>query len=223
MQHFKGLENIKLFYSDGAPELKRAMLELGVMSPTSTTACPETNGRAEAKVKKVKGSVRCAMILSGLDVTIWEAAGPHQSFSSNIIPRKRWNADPLMSAYERRHHAPCNAMLIPFDAMVDFWKTAFPKNSPAPFEPRKVPGLFVGWFVQLGGIWSGDYIVAEYAPFQKNPDLTYGKVRQITHRVKEVDMYLTPDGKFKFPLGERKDAFARLPPGMTLEPRYCGC
>jgi hypothetical protein len=77
---------------------------------------------------------------------------------------------------------------------------------------------FLGWFTQLGGIWTGDYLVAEYAPFQTNPDLSYGKVRQITHRVKEVDVYLTNDGKFKFPLAERKDALARLPPGTILEP-----
>ena len=31
----------------------------------------------------------------------------------------------------------------------NFWKTGFPKNAPAPFEPRKVPGLFLGYFTHL--------------------------------------------------------------------------
>jgi hypothetical protein len=60
-------------------------------------------------------------------------------------------------------------------------------------------------------------MVAEYEPFQSEPEKSYGKVRQITHRVKEVDTYLTDEGKFRFPLGERKDALARLPPGLTLD------
>jgi hypothetical protein len=97
--------------------------------------------------------------------------------------------------------------------MIDFMKTAFPKNTPAPLAPKKVTGLFLGWFVQPGGIWSGDYIVVEYAPFQTNPEMSYGKMRKIAHRIREVDNRLTADGKFKFPLGERKDALARHPPG----------
>ena len=217
LQQFKGTENVASFYCDGAPELKKATLELGIMNPTSTPASPETNGRAEAKVKKAKGSTRCAMIQSGFHVTIWEAAATYTGFAFCIVPRKRWSTDVEMTAYERRHHQPCEAKMIPFGAMVDFWKTAFPKNAPAPFEARKVPGLFLGWFVLPGGVWSGDYLVVEYAPFQEKPDMTYGHIRAFTHRIKEVDLYFTPEGKFKFPLGERKEALARLPPGMILK------
>ena len=47
--------------------------------------------------------------------------------------------------------------------------------------------------------------------------MTYGHIRAFTHRIKEVDLYLTPEGRFKFPLGERKEALARLPPGMILK------
>jgi hypothetical protein len=54
-QQFKGTETITSFYSDGAPELKRAMLELEVMNPTSSPARPDRNGMAEGVVKKCKG------------------------------------------------------------------------------------------------------------------------------------------------------------------------
>jgi hypothetical protein len=61
-QQFKGTEPIIVFYSDGAPELKRAMLELHVMNPNSSPARPDRNGMAEGWIKKSKGTTRCSMI-----------------------------------------------------------------------------------------------------------------------------------------------------------------
>jgi hypothetical protein len=85
---------------------------------------------------------------------------------------------------------------------------------------RTLPGLVrPAWRNLVGG-----NIVVEHAPFQTNPEMSYGKMRKIAHRIREVDKYLTADGKFKFPLGERKDALARLPPGVYLRndgPKCC--
>ena len=118
LQHFKGHEEVKEFYCDGAPELKRACLEVGIMNPTSTPGCPETNGRAEAKVKLVKASTRCAVVQSGLNKTFWEMAAPYVGFAHCLRATSRWHTDPKQSAYERRHGEACTAMLIPFGALV---------------------------------------------------------------------------------------------------------
>ncbi len=40
---------------------------------------------------------------------------------------------------------------------------------------RTVPGLFVGHRTHAGGIWSGDYLVADYAPFKKDCDVGKGR------------------------------------------------
>ena len=80
-----------------------------------------------------------------------------------------------------------------------------------------IPGLFIGYEMQPVGIWSGDNLVYQYAPFQKNPEMTRGQARHYKHRIKEVRLYSDPrrpgDG-IRFPLGERKHAFARLPPQL---------
>ncbi len=47
-----------------------------------------------------------------------------------------------------------------------------------------MPGVFVGYHTHAGGIWSGDYLVADYAPFKKDGDVGRAKVK--IHRAKEV-------------------------------------
>ena len=49
---------------------------------------------------------------------------------------------------------------------------------------RTMPGVSVGCHAHLGGIWSGDYLVADYAPFKKDCDVGRAKVK--VHRTKEV-------------------------------------
>ena len=54
-------------------------------------------------------------------------------------------------------------------------------------------GIFVGYHVLPGGIWSGDYLVAEFDTLLADIDAApypQGKVR--VHRVKEVCDYLNP-------------------------------
>ena len=60
---------------------------------------------------------------------------------------------------------------------------------------QTLEGVFVGYHLQPGEIWSGDYLVAELDPFKENPDAERKDVR--VHRIKEV--YL-PDGDPQFPV-----------------------
>ena len=184
------------------------------MNPTSTPGCPETNGLAENCVKDSKHGTRCGLIQSGFHVSWWELAAECFSFHNNIEERSRWKGDPKMSAYERRHFEKCNATLFPFGVLCDFMKTPFPQNEPGPFSPKAVPGLFCGYHLQPGGRWPGDYYVAEYEPFRKDPDMPLHVARHkgYIHRVKEA--WLRPGDDLRFPLGERKTAIARLPPDM---------
>ncbi len=47
-----------------------------------------------------------------------------------------------------------------------------------------MPGIFVGYHTHAGGLWSGDCLVADYAPCKKYCDVGRAKVN--IHRVKEV-------------------------------------
>ena len=216
VQHFEGPdEKVKQMYCDGAPELKRAMADVGIINPTSTPGCPATNGIAEACVKDSKNGTRCAHIQAGFEASWWERAATCYSFHTNITPRSRWAGDAKASAYERRHLEKCKAQLIPHGALVDFMPVPFPQNTPAPFAARAIPGLMVDLEVHPGGVWSGDYWIVEYEPLRKEPELPLAVAmhRGLLHRTKEVWL-VREGGSIRFPLGERRTMLARLPPGM---------
>lgn len=71
-----------------------------------------------------------------------------------------------------------------------------------------MPGLFVGYHLLPGGIWSGDYIVAELEPLLHNIDeapYPQGKVR--VHRIKEVCEYLDQP---TYPLSIKREKSASI-------------
>ena len=47
-----------------------------------------------------------------------------------------------------------------------------------------MPGVFVGCHTHAGGIWSGDYLFADYPPFKKDGDVERAKMN--IHRTEEV-------------------------------------
>ncbi len=47
-----------------------------------------------------------------------------------------------------------------------------------------IPGAFIGYHVHAGGLWSGDYLVADLAPSRKDCDVRRSKVK--IHRIKEA-------------------------------------
>ena len=49
---------------------------------------------------------------------------------------------------------------------------------------KTIPGVFIGYHVHAGGLWSGDYLVADLAPFRQDCDVVKSKVK--IHRIKEV-------------------------------------
>ena len=56
--------------------------------------------------------------------------------------------------------------------------------------------FFIGYHIPAGGLWSGDYLVADLAPFRLDCDLKRSKVK--VHRIKEVVKNHT--GNFTFPV-----------------------
>ena len=123
------MKTCRLVYCDNAPELLAALLALGLTNPTSTPACPETNGIAEQKVKHSKSGTRCMVIQSGLEISWWEICAPAFAFCHNLITIIRWPGDPKLCPYERRHKEQCSALILAVGTLVDFMKTPFPKNT----------------------------------------------------------------------------------------------
>ena len=66
--------------------------------------------------------------------------------------------------------------------------------------PRSIPGLFMGFHMQPGGWWSGDYIVSPLKDWDASK--TTGKKARMD-RVKEI---VIEPGKIRFPLKAAADA-----------------
>ncbi len=49
---------------------------------------------------------------------------------------------------------------------------------------KTIRGVLIGYHVPAGGLWSGDYLVADLAPFRLDCDVHRSKVK--VHRIKEV-------------------------------------
>ena len=105
------------------------------------------------------------------------AAGEHYCFSTNIAVI---DGD---SSYNRRHNqGRFKGDSVPFGALVDFMPQ--PDIEVVSMGAKTFPGVFLGYHIQPGGLWNGDYLVADLAPFRRDCDVARSKVK--AHRVKDI-------------------------------------
>ncbi len=191
MQHFAGVrDKVLSFYCDNAPELISAATSLKWRLGTATTGMPQTNGVAENCVRRCKEGGGCAIVQSGLTPsTFWPSAGEHFCFANNIAIV---NGD---SAWSKLHKkGRFKGMQIPYGALVDFMPQ--PDVKVASMGPKTIPVIFIGYHVNPGWEWSGDYLVAGLEYFRADPDVPRNQVK--IHRIKEV--VPNTDGKLLFPV-----------------------
>ncbi len=143
------------FYCANGPELVSAATALKWRLATATTGMPQTNGVAENCVRRCKEGGGCAIVQSGFNPkTCWPFAGEHFCFANNIAIV---NGD---SAWNKRHtKGRFKGMQFPFGALVDFMPQ--PDVRVESMGPKTLPGVFIGYHVNPGGEWSGDYLVAD--------------------------------------------------------------
>ncbi len=103
------------------------------------------------------------------------------------------------SCYHRRHEkGRFKGLQTPCGALVEF----MPQNDMniESIGSKTLQEIFLGYHVQSGGLWSCDYIVADYEPFKDNCAALESRVK--THRIKEVLKSL--NGVFTFPVAEMR-------------------
>ena len=145
---------------------------------TATPGMPQTNGVAENCVRRTKEGGGCGIVQSGFNPrTFWPEAGEHYFFSTNIAII---DGD---SSYNKRHtQGHLKGDCMPIGALVDFMPQ--PDTMVVSMGAKTIPGVFVGYHIQPGGLWNGDYLVADLAPFRKDCDVAKSKVE--IHRTKEM-------------------------------------
>ena len=67
--------------------------------------------------------------------------------------------------YQRRFEEQFKGLVVPCGALIEYRPAKPDRQKLAKMEPRSVPGLFLGWYIQPGGRWTGDYLVAPLDSF----------------------------------------------------------
>ena len=164
------------------------------MHPTGTPHRAESRGKIERDVRTMVEGTRCNLHQAGLDHKRWPEAARHHTMATNFA-----NAHPLLgtTAFERRHQKPFPGRVVPFGAKVMYRPPKPERDSLPKFASHTLPGIFVGWHVDPGGEWHGDYLVYRLSDFETetSPD------RLHPVRVKEL---VVPED-LEFPLRAVRD------------------
>ena len=192
MCDFAGEESVTYFYSDGERDLISAARSLGWKGDTSTPHRPQSNGIAEEKVKRVLYSARALLENAGLEPKWWPYAVKAYCMGHNTTGGNN-------SPYFKRHGTIFQGKLIPFGALVDYLPLSKDGQKRTPqFAPRSSPGIFLGYHLNVGGIWGhshlrGDYYVAHLDDFKNSAT----RAKPARHRIRSLHFDKT---NISFPL-----------------------
>ena len=165
----QGADQVKSFYCDNALELKKAAEKLGWNVPTSIPGRPQTNGLIERLVRLCKAGRLANLSQSGLCLLWWTYAMVH------FCCARMFEVVDGESSYNKRHkRGHFTGMRIPLGAIIEFLPIRMERKHPGKQKTRY--GIFSGYHMQPGELWSGTYLVAEWWTLKNNPELRPAKV-----------------------------------------------
>ena len=190
--HFVGVDDdIKVMYSDNAPELIDGVKQLDrrIRHVTSREYANQNKSVVEREIRTVLEGTRANLVQSGLPEKFWPLAAQHHAMALNLTKRVDVDAIP----WDLRFGEPFSGMNVPFGAKVLYWNDPKRKaTAPTKFGPSSAEGIFLGYHIQPGFIWKGDYIVT---PVEGLRDaLEIGKLPML--RVNRMEV---PIGEHSFP------------------------
>ena len=110
-----------------------------------------------------------------------------------------------------------SGLRIPVGALCDF--KPFPavlRTKVGKFEPKAIPGVFLGYHLHPGGRWRGEYMVAPLREFNGVPfDQLVGKVS--VHRIREV--LFDPKKEVEYPVRAHYTEARRQIQGPEAQPQ----
>ena len=146
------------------------------------------------------------------------------------------------SAYERQQGEMFPGLVIPFGCRVYFKPSPISTKQPSKFDSDACAGVFMGYVLDPGGKWSGEYYVAMLSAFAGKPlhrHTPAAKIRVHVQRVREVNHVRREDVYFPLRyayeaanhtlagiekhLGiERGTSEFELPPDLVADPAVLG-
>ena len=159
VNHFIGSkDDVQVVYTDNSPELIRAIKDLGYRHQTSIEYVDSSKSFVEREVRQMLEGARSNLLQSGLPLKMWPLAMQHHAAAINASPQ----LDGSESPWQLRFGEEFPAMNIPFGAKVLFWNN--PKradNTSGKLSPTSNEGIFLGYHIQPGHDWKGEYLVAK--------------------------------------------------------------
>ena len=161
---------------------------------TSSPHRSETNGIAERAIRRVKEGTFAVLLQSGLGNEWWEDSMEYYCYLRNIQDLLSDGKTP----YERRFGMPFNGPVIPCGAMVEYHTISAKDTTRVQFDPKVLPGIFLGYAGKAGGIWKGDIMVTDIEELE---EMDASKLHARRLSAKEV---LTPQrsGNFISPFAD---------------------
>ena len=174
--------------------------DLRCVHDTSAPGIHQSSGVAERAVRTIEDGARTALSQAGLPTAFWPYAVEHFSFALNISCRfsdedSSWNIKHCLGQFE--------GPLIPFGAIIDFLPIPEVAERKPKFSPRSVPGIFLAYYLDSGGQWKGDYLVAELSEFEHVDFSRDGKKRPV--KVQRVRDIVFDSSNISFPLKRQYD------------------
>ena len=207
--HGKALCVVK---SDTAVELTDAVKYLGWLPDPSVPNDEVHNAKLERGIRSIKEGVRAILLKSGLQHEFWPRAIEYfctaHSFSNQAVIHPNDSEEvktkkSTETCYEAASGEVFSGLKLPFGCLV-YYKP--PKHRElAVFEPRTLPGIFVGWRVDAGYVHKGIHLVLDYESLRTNAK---GCGRPI--QVYQSELVDPNDGNWVFPLYEANMSKLRL-------------
>ena len=154
-----------------------AAKELGVMHQTATPHRPQTSAFAERGIRTMLEGTRASLLQTGLPPRFWPMAGRHHAFASAVVGGSNEETSPWMQT----HGSDFDGWALPFGCLIRYRPPKPVLESLAKFSPATIPGLFLGWHVEPGRGFRGDYLVAALERFKRPNQTSFH-----AHRVKEI-------------------------------------
>ena len=206
-------DEVGAVYTDNSRELIATISELGYRHQTSTEYVDSSKSFVEREIRHMLEGTRTNLVQAGLPLQYWPLAMQHFSTAVNATPQLNGDDAP----WKLRFEEDFPGLLIPFGAKILFWNN--PKrvdNTSGKTSPTANDGIFLGYHIQPGFAWKGEYLVAKMEALDyhaENGSITVQRARRVE---------LTGDS-FVFPLRALKEAKEpkpdRLADNVIAEPR----
>ena len=206
-------DEVGAVYTDNSRELIATISELGYRHQTSTEYVDSSKSFVEREIRHMLEGTRTNLVQSGLPLQYWPLAMQHFSMAVNATPQLNGDDAP----WKLRFEEDFPGQLIPFGAKILFWNN--PKrvdNTSGKTSPTANDGIFLGYHIQPGFAWKGEYLVAKLEALDYHAET--GSIT--VQRARRVELIA---GGFVFPLRALKEAKEpkpdRLADNVIADPR----